>query len=191
MSLIKDYMSTRRQKKLEEVNRALEQLKHENVATDSLKPKITPSSPSSYSPIRSGKDLLFIGILSVAVVVLVIISFYYRGQYTDLNDVYEEKVEKLKTLETELREKLQDLDATKTLLKDKEATEKSFQKDQDKLEANIEDLEKDAAKLEADVAAKKAELTNLTKTADDQRKEITKWKNCITDDLRQNLSVCD
>ncbi|MBI1972639.1 hypothetical protein HYS50_01395 [Candidatus Woesearchaeota archaeon] len=191
MGIIKDYMLQRRQKKLEEVTRALEQLKHENVATDSLKPKTTPSHQNVYSPLRSGREFLFIGILLVCVVVLIVLSFYYRSQFTSINDEYQEKVDKLETLETELQEKLQDLNETKTLLKDKETSEKDFLKDQDRLEAEIEYLKNEIKTLEADIAAKRDELDNLTKTVSDQKREIAKWKNCIEDELNENLSVCD
>src|SRR3989344_3929610 len=116
MSLINEYMSDRRKKKLEEVTRALEQLKHENVATDALKPKSTLSTSVSHPPMRTGKDLLFIGILLVCVVVLVITSFYYRAQYSKLNTDYQEKVDNIKTLEADLQENIDDLEAAQERL---------------------------------------------------------------------------
>jgi len=191
MGIIKDYMLHRRQKKLEEVTKALEQLKQENVATASLKPKITPSHQNVPPLLRSDRDFLFIGILLVCVVVLIVLSFYYISQFTRINDEYQEKVDQLKTLETELQEKLQDLNEANTLLKDKKISEKDFLKDQDRLEAEIEDLKNEIKTLEADIAAKRDELDNLTKTASDQKREIAKWKNCIEDELNENLSVCD
>src|SRR3990167_594734 len=140
MSLINEYMSDRRKKKLEEVTRALEQLKHENVATDALKPKSTLSTSVSHPPMRTGKDLLFIGILLICVVVLVITSFYYRSQYSKLNDNYQEKTDKLKELENDVS------------------------KERDRLEADIEDLEDQIDDLEAEISAKTTELENLTRT---------------------------
>ncbi len=191
MGIIKEYVAHRRQKKLAEVTQALEQLKHENVATDAFKPKSTViNHNTSYPLMRNGKDLLFIGILLVSVVVLVIISFYYRSQFTSLQDNYDEKVDKLKTLETELREKLEDLNDTKTLLEDTEKELSGKSAAEKKLETKIEDLNTAIDKLEADISSKKSELDNLTRTTDDQRREIKKWKDCIEDEYNGNLSVC-
>ncbi|GEM_PF-3177626 len=191
MSLIKDYMSERRKKKLEEINHALEQLKHENVATDSLKPKITLPASTAYTPLRTGKDLLFIGILLLCVVVLVIVSFYYRNQYTTLNSDYQAKVDKLKTLETDLAEREQELEDTQDILKDKEDVEKKLSGTKETLEEEISDLEDQIDTLQADITAKKSEIDNLTRTINQQRGEIADWKDCIEDELNQNLSVCD
>ncbi len=185
-------MAQRRHKKLEEINLALEQLKHENVATDALKPKSSLSPhPTSYPPMRSGKDLMFIGILLVCVVVLVVFSFYYRSQYSKLNDNYQEKVDKLASLEAALQKKVDALETTQEERDKLEASEKDFLRDRDKLEAEIEDLQNEINTLEADITTKRNELDNLTRTVSDQRREIDRWKDCIEDELNENLSVCD
>ncbi len=191
MSLIKDYMSERRKKKLAEITQALEQLKHENVATDSLKPKTTLSTATSYTPMRAGKDFLFIGILLLCVVVLVVVSFYYRNQYTTLNSDYQAKVDKLKTLEADLAEREQELEDTQDLLKDKEDAEKRLSGTKETLEEEIADLEDQIETLEADIITKRTEIDNLTRTINQQRGDINYWKDCIEDELNQNLSVCD
>ena len=198
MSLIKDYMSDRRHKKLEEINQALEQLKHENVATDALKPKSTLTTPVSHAPMHTGKDLLFIGILLVCVIVLIVTSFYYRSQYATLNDNYQEKVDKLAELEVNLQEKLDALETAEGKLKDKEASEETLQEERDRLESDVEDLELEIERLEDDIRIKRADVDNLTRTINQQRNEINqqrneidRWKDCIEDELDQNLSVCD
>ena len=191
MSLINEYMSDRRKKKLEEVTRALEQLKHENVATDALKPKSTLSTSVSHPPMRTGKDLLFIGILLICVVVLVITSFYYRSQYSKLNDNYQEKTDKLKELEADLQEKLDALETTQEERDKLKESEKDVSKERDRLEADIEDLEDQIDDLEAEISAKTTELENLTRTVTNQQRDINFWRNCIEDELDENLSVCD
>ena len=191
MSLIKDYISDRRHKKLEEINRALEQLKHENVATDALKQKSTLTTPVSHPPMRTGKDLLFIGILLVCVIVLIVTSFYYRSQYATLNDNYQEKVNALSKLEADLQKKIGDLETTQEERDRLEASEETLQEERDRLESDVEDLELEIETLEDDITVKRAEVDNLTRTINQQRNEIDRWKDCIEDELDQNLSVCD
>ena len=190
MGIIQEYVAQRRKKKLEDVTHALEQLKHENVATDSFKLRNT-LQPTITAPLfHSGKDLLFIGILLVCVVILVITTFYYRSQYAKLDDDYQEKVDKLATLETELKEKLQDLDETQSILKEKEASEKELSGKSRTLEAEIEDLENEINTLQKDITTKKDEMANLTITITDQKRDIDKWKGCIQYKYNGNLSVC-
>lgn len=191
MSLIKEYISERRHKKLEEINRALEQLKHENVATDGLKPKTVLSTPVSHPPMRTGKDLLFIGILLVCVVILIITTFFYRGQYAALNDSYQEKVDKLTLLEADLQKKIDDLEATQEERDRLKISKESTQEELDDLESEVEDLQMEVDKLEDEIKIKRAEVDNLTRVVSQQRNEINDWKDCIEDELEQNLSVCD
>lgn len=191
MSLIKEYISERRHKKLEEINHALEQLKHENVATDALKPKSTLTTPISYPPMRTGKDLLFIGILLVCVVVLIITTFFYRSQYATLNDNYQEKTDQLKVLEADLQKKLDDLATTQEERDKLKASKESTKEERDRLKSDVEDLELEIDRLEDDIKIKRAEADNLTRIVSQQRNEIDDWKDCIEDELDQNLSVCD
>ncbi|HLC72245.1 MAG TPA: hypothetical protein VJH37_01565 [Candidatus Nanoarchaeia archaeon] len=191
MSLIHEYMSERRKKKLEEVTKALEQLKHENVATDALKPKSTLSTSASHLPMRTGKDLLFIGILLVCVVVLVITSFYYRTQYSKLDIDYQEKVSRLATLDADLQENIDDLEAAQEKLDDLKASEKDVLRERDRLEAEIEDLEDEISAKQDELDALEIEVTNLTRTVTNQQRDIIYWRNCIEDELNENLSVCD
>lgn len=182
----------RRRRKLEEVTRALEELKRENVVhADTLKPKHTASPLQKVPSLHTGRDLLFIGILILCIVALIIISFYYKGQSSSFKAKYEEKAETLKELERELEEKLVDLNETKYQLQFKEEVEEELSGRSKDLEDEITRLEDDIKKLQDEMNAKKEELANLTKITDDQRREIKKWKECIEDEYDGNLTKCD
>ncbi len=208
MGWLSNYLEKRRQRRLDEINREIERLKEMDIHTKPAvvtrsKPVSKPqpfSGPASEARVEHERHggyvkrdvnfkVLFLIVLCVAAIIGV--TIYYRMSFGKLNQDYNEKVQEINTLKAELSDLESELNKTASKLEFKEKVEEDLSTQYSSLEEEKSALESEISDLKIQIAEKEKLVENLTTELDDNTDRVRFLEDCITDELNENLTICD
>ena len=119
------------------------------------------------------------------------LTIFSRLKYKDLKEEYDEKVNELEFKTFELTNTTKALEDVEQKLKSKEFIESDLSEKYDDLIKEKENLQDQRDDLLQEVQNLKNQVAQLDKIVQNKTNEANFWKDCIKDELNENLTACN
>jgi len=194
MGFIGKWIEKRRLKKLDIISKEIEALKsrgpHYMIEKKLKKEKPDLGVRVEGKYIKKDTNFNLLLIIGLCLIVIVVLSLFYKQRFSVLTDKYNQKLNELSALGLQLSNLTSALNETDSKLKFKERVEKDLSTQYVGLEEEKESLESQIRSLQQDIEKKVKEIDDLKKAVLDKDAILDQLEECILDDDVENKEDC-